>query len=49
MTTDIEMLRSLVTVVSFIVFMGIVWYALAPRNGAHFDRAAQLPPDEEGR
>ena len=46
---DINLLREAVTVVSFAVFMGIVWYAVKPGNGAYFDRAAQLPPDEEGR
>jgi cytochrome c oxidase cbb3-type subunit IV len=46
---DVNLLREAVTVLSFAVFMGIVWYAMAPRNGAYFDKAAQLPPDEEGR
>lgn len=45
---DINLLREVVTVVSFATFLGIVWYVVKPGNGAHFDRAAQLPPDEEG-
>jgi cbb3-type cytochrome oxidase subunit 3 len=46
---DVTLLREAVTVVSFAVFMGIVWYAARPGNRTYFDRAAQLPPDEEGR
>ena len=46
---DINLLREAVTVVSFASFMGIVWYAVRPGNGAYFDEAAQLPADEEGK
>ena len=46
---DVNLLREAVTVAAFAAFMGIVWYAAKPGNGAHFDRAAQLPPDEEGK
>lgn len=46
---DFNLLREAVTVVSFATFMGIVWYAAHPGNKRHFDRAAQLPPDEDGK
>ena len=49
MTIDIDVLRSLVTVVSFVAFMGILWYAMRPGNVERFLTAAQLPPDEEGK
>ncbi|UTY57234.1 MULTISPECIES: cbb3-type cytochrome c oxidase subunit 3 [unclassified Massilia] len=39
---------SIMTVVSFITFIGIVWWAWAGRNQAGFAQAAQLPfADEE--
>lgn len=40
---DINVLRSIVTVVSLVVFLGIVWWAYSRRNSARFDEAAQLP------
>ncbi len=40
---DINMLRSIVTVVTFAVFIGIVWWAMARRNQARFEEAARLP------
>ncbi|HIV70795.1 MAG TPA: cbb3-type cytochrome c oxidase subunit 3 [Candidatus Aquabacterium excrementipullorum] len=40
---DIGTLRSLVTVVSMGLFVGIVWWAYAARNKARFDEAARLP------
>ena len=46
---DITLLREALTVVSFATFLGIVWYAVKPGNGPYFDKAAQLPPDEEGK
>ncbi len=46
---DINLLREAVTVVSFVVFLCIVFFAVDPRNGKRFDRAAQLPPDEDGQ
>lgn len=44
---DINFLREAVTVLSFGAFIGVVVYALHPRNKQHFDEAAQLPFDEE--
>ncbi len=40
---DINLLRSIVTVVAFAVFTGIVLWAWSRRNQADFDEAAQLP------
>ena len=40
---DINILRSIVTVVTFAVFIGIVWWAMARRNQARFEEAARLP------
>ena len=40
---DINMLRSIVTVVTFAVYIGIVWWAMARRNQARFEEAARLP------
>ena len=40
---DINLLRSIVTVVTFAVFIGIVWWAMSRRNQARFDEATRLP------
>jgi cytochrome c oxidase cbb3-type subunit IV len=40
---NINHLRALVTVISFITFGGIVAWALSKRNQAQFDEAAMLP------
>ncbi len=40
---DINVLRSIVTVVTFVAFIGIVVWAWSSRNRADFDEAAQLP------
>ena len=40
---DINTLRSVVTVVAFLTFLGIVFWAWSARNAAGFDEAAQLP------
>jgi cytochrome c oxidase cbb3-type subunit 4 len=44
---DINMVREAVTVVSFLAFAGVVWYALHPGNRERFEEAARLPLDEE--
>lgn len=44
---DINTLRSLVTVISLGVFVGIVAWAWSRRNQAGFDEAAQLPFQDE--
>lgn len=40
---DINDLRSVVTVISLLTFVGIVLWAWSKRNKASFDEAAQLP------
>jgi cytochrome c oxidase cbb3-type subunit 4 len=40
---DINTLRSIVTVLAFLAFIGIVVWAWSWRNQASFDEAAQLP------
>ncbi len=47
MELDINTLRSAATVVSFVMFIGIVWWACSKRNRAAFDEAAQLPFQSE--
>ena len=46
MEIDVNLLRILVTVVSLVVFVGIVVWAWSRRNQAAFDEAAQLPFQE---
>jgi cytochrome c oxidase cbb3-type subunit 4 len=40
---DINDLRSVMTVVSLLTFVGIVAWAWSRRNKSEFDEAAQLP------
>ena len=44
---DINVLREVMTVLSFLAFAAIVIYAYTPRNRERFDEAAQLPLDDE--
>ena len=44
---DINLIREIVTVASFITFGGIVMWATSPRNEERFEEAARLPLDEE--
>ena len=44
---DINLLRSIVTVLTFAIFIGIIWWAMSSRNQAIFDDAAQLPFRQE--
>ena len=44
---DINTLRSIITVVAFTLFIGIVLWAYSSRNKAAFEQAAMLPFDEE--
>jgi cytochrome c oxidase cbb3-type subunit IV len=46
---DIVLLRSLVTLAAFTVFLGIVWWAYAPSRRGRFERDAELPFDGEER
>lgn len=47
MELDINTLRSLATVVSFITFIGIIVWAYSRRNAADFDEAAKLPFEQD--
>ena len=44
---DINDLRSIVTVVSMLTFLGIVAWAWSRRNRERFDEAARLPFQDE--
>lgn len=44
---DINTLRSLTTVVSFVVFIGIVWWAWSRKRSADFEEAANLPFEQD--
>lgn len=44
---DIVTLHSIITVVSFAIFIAIVLWAYSDRSKAAFDQAARLPFDEE--
>ncbi|MBI3938959.1 MAG: cbb3-type cytochrome c oxidase subunit 3 [Betaproteobacteria bacterium] len=45
---DIDLLRSLYTVVLFAAFIGIVLWAWSDRPRARFDAAARSPLEEDG-
>lgn len=47
MDMDINTLRSAVTVISLLVFLGIVAWAWSRRNRERFDEAARLPFQDE--
>ena len=44
---DVNTLRSLATVVSFVTFIGIVWWAWSKRRTDDFSEAAQLPFEQD--
>ena len=44
---DVNTLRSIVTVAGFITFIGIVVWAWSQRNAADFEKAAQLPFEQD--
>lgn len=44
---DINLLRSIVTVVALVVFVGIVVWAWSRRNKERFDEAARLPFEQD--
>lgn len=43
---DINDLRSVFTVLSLVVFIGIVWWAYSDRRKVAYDEAARLPLDD---
>jgi len=44
---DVNDLRSIITVVSFLLFVGIVCWAWSSSRKADFDEAARLPLDDD--
>ncbi|MEW5893624.1 MAG: cbb3-type cytochrome c oxidase subunit 3 [Pseudomonadota bacterium] len=44
---DAGLIGSVVTVLFFLLFIGIVWWAYHRENKARFDEAARLPFEEE--
>lgn len=47
---DINEIRTVVTLVSFLAFVGVVWWAYSARRASAFDRAARSvleEPDDE--
>jgi len=44
---DINTLRSITTLVSLVVFLGIVWWAWSKRRTSDFDEAANLPFEQD--
>ena len=44
---DINDLRSIVTVLAFAAFIGIVWWAFSDRRKAGYEEAALLPLDDD--
>lgn len=46
-TMDAGLIGSIVTVVLFLLFLGIVWWAYHRGNRKRFDEAARLPFEED--
>ena len=44
---DINTIRIAVTLASFVIFIGIIVWALRPANAARFQAAAQAPFNED--
>lgn len=44
---DINDLRSVITVLLFVVFIGIVWWAYSDRRKQAYAEAARIPLDED--
>ena len=44
---DINALRSVVTVISLLTFVGIVWWAWSKRRSVDFREAANLPFEQD--
>ena len=47
MELDINTLRSIVTMATFVTFIGIVAWAYSRRNAADFEEAANLPFEQD--
>lgn len=46
---DVNTMRTIITVMLFVVFLGIVWWAFSARNKARFEKDAQLPFADDDR
>jgi cytochrome c oxidase cbb3-type subunit 4 len=46
MSLDMNLVREVVTVVSFLTFVGILAWVVSARNKARFDAASRLPFEE---
>ena len=46
---DINDLRSIFTVLAFIAFVGIIWWAYSDRRKQTYDAAAMLPFDDDSQ
>lgn len=44
---DINDLRSIFTVLAFLMFVGIVWWAYSGRRKQAYEEAARLPLDDD--
>lgn len=44
---DINDLRAGITVLTFVLFIGIVWWAYSDRRKTAFDEAARIPLDDD--
>ena len=47
MEMDVNTLRSVATVASFVTFIGIVWWAWSRRRASDFADAANLPFEQD--
>ena len=47
MELDVNTLRSVATVASFVTFIGIVWWAWSRRRASDFNEAANLPFEQD--
>ena len=48
MNIDMNIVREVITVVSFIALMGIVAWVAAKRNAPKFEEAGRIPFEEDG-
>jgi cytochrome c oxidase cbb3-type subunit 4 len=46
---DINFIREAITVVSFVVFIGILAWAYSPANRERFEQDARLPFEEDAK
>jgi cytochrome c oxidase cbb3-type subunit IV len=47
MEYDVNTLREIATVVCFLTFVGIVYWAYSKRNARRFEQAANLPFEQD--